>query len=424
MKKNILVFPCGSEIALEIHRSVKDSIHFYLIGASSVADHGKFVFDDYIENIPFITDTNCISYLAQIVKERKIDAIYPAMDLVIEVLKKHEKELGCIVIASSVKTTALCLSKKETYKTLSNTMQVPKLFEKKDIVEYPVFVKPDTGYGSRGAEKIHNKVELESAMQKNPNLLICEYISGEEFTVDCFTDKNKKLLYASARTRSRISNGISVHTKPVKDNESYFNLAKKIHEIIDFRGAWFFQLKKNAEGELVLLEIASRLGGSSALFRSLGINFALLSLYDAFDIPVSILQNSFDIELDRALNNRYKTNIEFDEVYIDYDDCIFSNDTGFNTDIMKFLFQCKNINIKITLISKHDGNLEKKLESQGIKKLFDRIIHLKNNEKKSNYIDNTNAIFIDDSFAERKEIFENKSIPVFSIDMIEVLIGD
>jgi len=111
-------------------------------------------------------------------------------------------------------------------------------------------------------------------------------------------------------------------------------------------------------------------------------------------------------------------------VYIDYDDCIFSNDTGFNTDIMKFLFQCKNKNIKITLISKHDGNLEKKLESQGIKNLFDRIVHLKNNEKKSKYIDNTNAIFIDDSFAERKEIFENKSIPVFSIDMIEVLIGD
>ena len=47
MKKNILVFPCGSEIALEIYRSVNKSIHFNLIGASSVDDHGKFIYENY-----------------------------------------------------------------------------------------------------------------------------------------------------------------------------------------------------------------------------------------------------------------------------------------------------------------------------------------------------------------------------------------
>ena len=41
--KNILVFPCGSEIALEIYRSLRYSTHFKLIGANSLDDHGKFV---------------------------------------------------------------------------------------------------------------------------------------------------------------------------------------------------------------------------------------------------------------------------------------------------------------------------------------------------------------------------------------------
>ncbi len=31
MKKRVLVFPCGSEIALEINRALKDSIHFEMV---------------------------------------------------------------------------------------------------------------------------------------------------------------------------------------------------------------------------------------------------------------------------------------------------------------------------------------------------------------------------------------------------------
>jgi hypothetical protein len=52
--KKILVFPCGSEIALEVHRALKDQKDIELIGASSVDDHGKFVFDNYIGGIPMI----------------------------------------------------------------------------------------------------------------------------------------------------------------------------------------------------------------------------------------------------------------------------------------------------------------------------------------------------------------------------------
>ena len=46
--KNILVFPCGSEIALEIYKSLEFSTHFTLFGASSVKDHGEFIYKNYI----------------------------------------------------------------------------------------------------------------------------------------------------------------------------------------------------------------------------------------------------------------------------------------------------------------------------------------------------------------------------------------
>ena len=161
MKKNILVFPCGSEIALEVYRSVKDSAHFNLIGASSVDDHGKFVYENYIGNVPFITEPSFLTEIKRLVAENKIDAVYPAMDAVIEILKSNENFIGCKVISSCSETTKVCLSKSATYKKLSEIIKTPKTYSDiNSITKYPVFVKPDVGYGSRGAKKILNKEDL------------------------------------------------------------------------------------------------------------------------------------------------------------------------------------------------------------------------------------------------------------------------
>ena len=89
---------------------------------------------------------------------------------------------------------------------------------------------------------------------------------------------------------------------------------------------------------------------------------------------------------------------------------------------MRFIFDCKNKGKKISLLSEHQGNLNEELKKQGIHSLFDRIIHILESEKKSAYIDNSNAIYIDDSFAERKEVKESVKIPVFSLDMLPCLL--
>ena len=128
MKKNIFVFPCGSEIGLDIYSSVCYSTYFHLIGGSSVDDHGRFVYKDYIPDIPFVNDPLFIPAMSRIVQERHIDAIYPAMDEAITILKTHEEELGCRVISSPFETTQICLSKRKTYKRLANVVKIPQLY--------------------------------------------------------------------------------------------------------------------------------------------------------------------------------------------------------------------------------------------------------------------------------------------------------
>lgn len=422
-KKNILVFPCGSEIALEIYRSLKYSTHFNLIGGSSVNDHGKFIFDDYIGDIPFITDEKFIPAMRKIVKDRKIDAIYPAMDAVIVALKKHEKELGCKVVSADLAVVEACLSKSETYRQLNGIIRVPEIFKPSEVEQLPVFGKPDVGYGSRGTKKIDTAEALEEFIANNPRSLLCEYLPGEEYTVDCFTNRDRELLYFMPRVRQRVMNGISVNTIPYCDNISEFSeIVEAINQRIKFRGAWFVQLKRSSEGKLTLLEIAARLGGSSSLSRGKGVNFAQLTLFDALGHDVSVIENDYNIELDRALDTVFRIDIDYEEVFCDFDDCLLIDKKYINTELIAFLYQCINEDKKITLLTKHANDIEETLYKFRLTNVFDRTIHINSEDEKARYVDNTNAIFIDDSFAERAAVRSKLGVPVFSVDMVRCLL--
>lgn len=422
-KINVLVFPCGSEIGLEVHRSLEYSTHIELIGLSSVEDHGEFVYKNYISGIPFYDEPNFVSKLKAIIEAYKIDVIYPTMDSIISKISEVKNELGCRIVGSSYETNSICLSKSKTYDVLKGVVNIPHLYSERDrIKNFPVFMKPDVGYGSRGAKLIFNNTELTQHLESYPESLILENLPGKEYTVDCFTNKVGVLMFAAGRERRRVVNGISVNTRPVKDRRITFeSLAEKINEHIIFRGAWFFQVKENVSGELTLLEVASRFGGSSALYRNLGVNFALLSVFDALDMSTKIFVNDFNISLDRALNNKYKIDIDYDLVYVDFDDCILLGDM-INTKLITFLFQARNQKKKIVLITKHDKDINATLKLYKIYDVFDEIIHLNHEDHKFEYMDSKKSIFIDDSFVERFQVHKELKIPVFAPDTIESLL--
>lgn len=422
-KKNILVFPCGSEIALEIHRSFEFSKNVVLYGASSIDDHGKFIFENYIEGIPYFNDPNFITAINDLVCKYEIDAIYPAMDSVITFLKKHEKLLKCDVISSCLSTVEMCNSKSLTYNTLDDVILIPKQYDKiENIINYPVFLKPDIGYGSRGAIKVNTKEEALLHIKNYENILILEFLPGKEYTIDCFTDFNGDLLFAGSRQRKRISNGISVKTNTMSLNEKFNDLAKKINEKVKFNGAWFFQVKERQNGDLVLLEVAARFGGSSSVYRAKGVNFAELTFYNHFNIKTNILVNDFEVELDRALDNKYKLNISFTNVYLDFDDTLLI-DNKINHKLISLIYKYRNEGKKIILITKHSSNIFEKIKVLKIDNLFDNVIHLKPCQKKSNFIKNKDSIFIDDSFLELQDVHYNCGIPVFGVNMIDALLN-
>lgn len=424
MPKKILVFPCGSEIGLEIHRSMRFSTHFTLIGASSVDDHGRFVYDEYISGVPFHNDYDFVQRITEIVHSHRVDAIYPTMDAVAETLQNAADKIQCRIIGSPLQTTAICASKKKTYKLLRNHIPTPHCHELlSTVTTFPIFIKPDRGYGSRNTFFAATSEAAQVFLEKFPEMemLLLEHLPGKEWTVDCFSDRLGNLRFHAARGRNRISNGISVNTTP-SDNFSaeFARWADLLNSVLKPRGAWFFQAKEAADGHPKLLEVAARLGGSSGLFRCTGVNFALLSAFDAFDVDVEIEQNQYQIELDRALENRYQIDVDYSVIYVDLDDCVLVNGQ-LNTQLIAFLYMAIAHDKKIVLLTRHSRDIKSTLSAFRISEIFDEIIQIDAATPKSTHIVEHPAIFIDDSFSERKEVSQNTSAIVFSPDMVEAL---
>lgn len=426
-KKRVLVYPCGTEIGLEIYKAVHNSIHFELIGGSSSYDHGRFVYEKHLDNLPFITDKSEITEIIlfnNIVKENNIDYIYPAMDGVLYKFAEFKKYFDCEIIAPDFETAKIIRSKKYTYQLFKDDIEVPLLYSNTDEdIKYPLFMKPDIGQGSQGANKIHNKLELEYFLQKynNKEMLLLEYLPGEEYTIDCFTNNQGKLIYAAGRGRRRIKNGISVNAVKKVDDE-FLQIAQLINSKLHQRGGWFFQLKKNNEEKYSLLEISSRIAGTSAFTRNMGINLSLMTLHIYAGNSIdSIINNNYEIELDRAFHNKYLTNIKYSHVYLDFDDTIIV-DNNVNIQLIAFIFQCINENIPITLLTRHKGILDGELKKRRLNGLFDEIILLKINEKKSKYIKEKDAIFVDDSYGERADVRKELGLNVFDTHMVECLL--
>lgn len=388
---------------MEIHRSLKDSKHFRLFGASSVDDHARFIFNNYTGGAPYVTDADFIPWMRDFVAKHEIQFIFPAHDDVIIPLLSND--IGATVLAPPLETCAVIQSKRETYRQMPAYAPGPG-------EHFPMFGKPEIGNGGRGTMLINNYKDLGEARLKN--LVITEYLPGPEYTVDCFTDRHGVLRFCEGRSRDRIKGGIAVETERVT-NPCFREIADAISVRFKMRGAWFFQLKEDKDGELKLLEIAPRIAGSSGLWRAHGVNLAELTLWDAIDWDVEILFQDFPAQMSRALESRYKLGVNFDRVYIDHDDTIFLH-PGWNELAIKFLTKCKNEKIEVIILSRRLPELIPEVLKPLITKWFfcDRI-------PKSEHINPEGAIFIDDSFAERKEVHDALGIPVFGLDAIEAL---
>jgi carbamoyl-phosphate synthase large subunit len=420
----VLVFPGGTEIGLEIHNALRDckDVELYSAGLAT-SNHASFVYARHFE-IPSIHEPEFLDALNELILRLNIDYIFPAYDDVVVALAENTSRIKAKIVTSPLETCLTTRSKGATYRKFQNTLAVPLVYSSTNSVDrFPVFIKPDKGQGSQNTYLVHDRKELELVMDKDPTALVLEYLPGREYTIDCFSDRELGLLFCSGRERLRVRNGISVCTSPVAHDE-FRNFALAISDQLEFYGAWFFQLKKDAEGRLTLLEIAPRIAGAMALHRALGVNFPLLSLYEQERLPLRIMTNLIDVTMDRALTNRYHHSLLYETVYVDLDDTLILRGKV-NLRLVRFLYQCINDRKKLVLLTRHTADVEQTLRSYRLGEVFDEVVCVPARPAcKSQFITGNSAILVDDSFSERHAVMTKLGIPTFDCSMLEMLLDD
>ena len=419
-KYNILVFPCGTETANEIINSLKNHKYFKIMLASSEEGTYCDFRNTHIHKLPYINEERFLYELNNLISRHRINFIIPAHDDVAYGLSKLESErkLQAQVIGQSYKVNKIVRFKDKTYEFFKDKLPIPKLFNEEDIT-FPIFVKPKVGQGSQNTYLIKDKTMFECFKHEHniDEFVIMEYLPGKEFTIDCFSD-NGELLYFGARIRERTFKGISIKSKFIDDpklNRLFEKLATTISKTLKMHGIWFFQTKEDGKGNLKLLEIGARVSGTMMLNRVRGVNFVELAIYQKLGHKVNVIFNNVSVSLAKSLVPVYKLDIDYDNLYIDFDDTLCLEGKYINPDLIKLIFQAKNKKKKVFLLTKNKNlNLVRFLNTFGIFAIFDDIIHINEDDNKVKYI-KPNSILIDDSFSERRQAIES-GIYAFGID--------
>lgn len=424
-KHRVLIFPAGSEIGLEIFHSLKYSHHVEIFGASGKNDHASYLYEPthYVEDpLLYVQAPDFIDRLNALLRHFGIEFIYPTHDSVCNFLAEHQAELSASVITSCAETNRVARYKRLTYERFSGFGFCPKVYRApfRDL-QFPVFLKPDDGQGGKGTFRADDQEELAFYLRRSPDLLVTEYLPGEELSVDCFSNFKGELLFVGPRTRERVQMGISFRSTAVPASDELKAIAQALHDSVSLNGAWFFQVKLDCDGRWKLLEFAPRQASTMGLYRHAGINFALLSLFNALEIPVEILKNEYAVQLDRCLHNRFRADLSYRRVYVDFDETLIAEGRVYGR-VMDFLYQCRNRGVELVLLTKHRNDLMQTLRSCAISEhLFDSIIHLKDNESKADFIAPEGSIFIDNYWHDRKTVHERHGIPVFDVDAVDCL---
>ncbi|ROP62543.1 hypothetical protein EDF81_1040 [Enterobacter sp. BIGb0383] len=421
MKKlNVLVFPCGSENAGEIYQALRYSLHVdKLVGASSVSDHGEFRFEDYAGDLPNISEENFLSRFEALIAHYRVDVVFATHDSVAQKLAELNKGASWYLVNGHTETARILRHKSATYERFADCPWTPARYHSAaEIDRWPVIVKPDCGQGGNGIERVSSPEALAGALERVSDAVIVEYLPGDEITVDCFTDRNRQLIWSGPRTRERVRAGISMRSRTVPLDAEVTAIVTLINQRLVLRGPWFVQLKRDRDGQWKLLEVSCRVAGAMVFQRARGVNLPLMALHDFMGRDVTALPNSAITIIDRSIISRTRSDCAFTQVYVDLDDTLIIDGEAVPT-VMAFIYQCRRQGIPVRLITRHETVPQASLEKAAIAvSLFDEIIHLTRGEKKSAFIA-PYSLFIDNYFPERLDVSQIPNTVAIDTDAVE-----
>lgn len=279
---NILVPGAGGFAAVNVIKSLR-KINFkgkIITTDSNPLSVGFYLSDSYYV-LPKIDDENFMDNANEILLKEKIDLILPTSGFDIIPYSKHKAALekkGITCFFSDYETIELCNNKYKFYEKIKEKFPIPKFSRMKEATgDFPLFVKPIKGKGSRNTYLCNSQSELDYILNKYSDMLVCEYLPGKEYTIDVLSDTEGFPICAIPRERIETKDGISFKGK-VEKNEYLQEMCMSLAKYLEIKGPSCMQMKQDKNAEYKFIEVNPRMGGGTIMATLAGVNIPYLIL--------------------------------------------------------------------------------------------------------------------------------------------------
>lgn len=295
------------------------SVHVVCADADPDAT-GKYLANDFV-SIPAAGNSDFTDTALSICRKKNIHVLMPLVTKELIPLSQRIKEFelaGTKLLVSSAASLEIANNKSRLYEFLQwRGLKIPDFRVVENVEQFQnavaelghpskqVCFKPSVSNGSRGfriiseqfneADILFNQkpsnvfIRLNDALRvlssaPFPELLVSQYLPGDEYSVDCLCNHGKALLVLP-RLRKKMVNGISVKGEFVKKDQ-IIDYCTRIIKELQLHGNIGIQVKADEEGEFLVLEINPRVQGTISAALGAGVNLPLLAVKQELGLPI------------------------------------------------------------------------------------------------------------------------------------------
>lgn len=270
---NILILSAGTrnKIVQYFKRAINSDGR---VIATDMSELAPAVYEaDMFYKVPCINDSCYINTVFDICKKENIGAVLSLIDPELSLIAKYSdefKSMGVTIVGSSYELCELSLDKMQMYQWLvahgyncaRSWLNKDEFYKAVDAGElyYPVFVKPYRGSASISICKANDKETVEQLFAHEDNLMIQEYLHGQEIGADVYIDMiSHEVISIFTKKKLKMRAGETDKAVSFKDPK-LFDLIKKFVLEAGFVGQVDIDLFE-IDGSYYISEVNPRFGG-------------------------------------------------------------------------------------------------------------------------------------------------------------------
>lgn len=271
----------------------------------------KYIVDKFYR-VPAAEDKSYCDIILEICKKEHVDIYFPTISAEVTAISKRKEEFDSVGTKLSISNSFaidIANNKLRTYEYLEKKgVLVPKYYAIHTVQDFidgcskmgypsnPVCLKIVDNSGGRGVRIIdanrdryqifaHEKpnsffaayedmLSILKSTEKLDEMMLVEYMPGNEYTVDLLADHGK-ILYMAGRENVVSLMSIAQESIVTKIDSAY-ETSEAIVEALNLDGNIGFDFMKNAEGVPILMDINPRITATVSVIAAAGVNLPYL----------------------------------------------------------------------------------------------------------------------------------------------------